>query len=119
MARKNKNRRPTKGDGWEFIPSAYRVAQEAAQKGVRRFQSEAPSAQKIIVREEKRNKGKIVTVARGFRLNAADLKKLAKTLKAHCASGGKVGDDEIEVQGRHRDKVLARLLDAGYQAQAK
>jgi translation initiation factor 1 len=111
--------RPTRGDGWEFIPSARRAAQEAAQRGVKRFQSDPPDAQKIVIREEKRNKGKIVTVARGFRLNAADLKKLAKTLKAHCASGGKVGDDEIEVQGRHRDKILASLLAAGYQAQAK
>jgi translation initiation factor 1 len=113
--RGNRGARPTKGDGWEFIP-----AQRAAMaEGVKRFKSDPPSEQKIAVRVEKRNKGKMVTVARGFRLIPADMKTLAKTLKTTCASGGKATEEAVEIQGRHLDKVLAALLELGYQAKAK
>lgn len=116
--RKSRNppgNRKLKGDGWEFIP-AQRAALAA---GVKRFKSDPPAEQKIVVRVEKRNKGKFVTVARGFRLIPDDLKALAKKLKTTCASGGKAAEEAVEIQGRHLEKMLAALLEAGYQAKAK
>ena len=47
--------------------------------------------------------------------NAA-LEALAKQLKAACGSGGTAKDGDIEIQGDHRDTVLAALLKQGYAA---
>jgi translation initiation factor 1 len=45
---------------------------------------------------------------------AADaLTALAKQLKANCGSGGTVKDGVIEIQGDHRDTVVAALQKQG------
>lgn len=74
-----------------------------------------PKDQDARVRREKR-KGKWVTVVSGLDASATDLKQLAKDLKAQCASGGSTTDDGVEVQGDHRDKVVAYLQSLGYPA---
>lgn len=76
-----------------------------------------PKDQDARVRREKR-RGKWVTVVTGLNPVATDLKQLAKTLKAKCASGGSVTDDGIEVQGDHRDTVVTYLQSLGYPAKA-
>lgn len=58
--------------------------------------------------------GKTVTVIRGLPLDAVALAALAKTLKAACGSGGTAKDGVIEIQGDHRDTVVARLAQAGH-----
>lgn len=100
----------TKGEGWELIPAGDGPAAEQARRS-----SAAPSGQSIRVREETRAQGKVVTVARGFRLTEADLKAVAKDLKAFCGAGGTVAGDAVEVQGRHARKVQERLASKGYQ----
>jgi translation initiation factor 1 len=42
-------------------------------------------------------------------MNEADLKTLAKKLKAQCGSGGTVKNGVIEVQGDHRDQIKQEL----------
>lgn len=74
-----------------------------------------PRDQDARVRREKR-RGKWVTVVTGLDANATDLKQLAKHLKAKCASGGSVTEDGVEVQGDHRDKIVAHLKSLGYPA---
>ena len=64
--------------------------------------------------ESKGRKGKGVTVVQGLPLNALALSALAKQLKAACGSGGTVKDSVIEVQGDHRDTVMAALQKQGY-----
>ena len=59
-------------------------------------------------------KGKGVTVVKGLALDASALSALAKQLKAACGSGGTVKDGAIEVQGDHRDTVMAALQKQGY-----
>ena len=76
-----------------------------------------PKDQEARVRREKR-RGKWVTVVAGLDPAATDLKQLAKTLKARCASGGSVTDDGVEVQGDHRDKIVEHLKALGYPAKA-
>jgi translation initiation factor 1 len=65
-------------------------------------------------RETKGRKGKGVTVVSGLPLGEAELGALAKRLKKRCGSGGTVKDGVIEVQGEHRDTILAELEKQGY-----
>ena len=77
----------------------------------------APSAGDGIVRvgrSTKGRKGKGVTVITGLALNASQLKQLAKTLKQKCGSGGTVKDGTIEIQGDHRDGIVAELKGLGF-----
>ncbi|MBN8823380.1 MULTISPECIES: translation initiation factor [unclassified Spirosoma] len=59
---------------------------------------------------------KVVTTVRGFIGSTADLSDLGKQLKTACGSGGSTKDDEILIQGDHRDKVLTWLTSKGYKA---
>ena len=58
--------------------------------------------------------GKGVTLIMGVPGEASEIAALAQTLKKLCASGGAVKDDVIEVQGDHRERVIARLTELGY-----
>lgn len=61
--------------------------------------------------DKKRRQGKTVTVAAGFQLAPADLQALEKTLKQLCGAGGTCKENEIEVQGEHRDKIMQKLAE--------
>lgn len=74
-----------------------------------------PKHQEARVRREKRN-GKWVTVVSGLDAQATDLPALAKQLRSKFAAGGSVRDDGVEVQGDHRDAVVALLKSMGYPA---
>ena len=67
-----------------------------------------------VSRETKGRAGKGVTLVTGIPLVAADLEKLATQLKKRCGTGGTVKDDTIEIQGEHRDTLLAELTKLGY-----
>jgi translation initiation factor 1 len=58
--------------------------------------------------------GKGVSVITGLPLLGAELEKLAKELKQRCGSGGTVRDGTIEIQGDHRDTLVAELTKLGY-----
>ncbi len=74
-----------------------------------------PQQQDIRVRlDRKKRRGKVVTVVGGFQLNPADLKALGKQLKQYCGAGGAIKDNEIEIQGEHRDKIVQKLASLGY-----
>ncbi len=60
-------------------------------------------------RETKGRKGKGVCLVTGLELTDPELKALAKKLKALCGTGGTVKDGVIEIQGDHRDTLLAAL----------
>ena len=66
-----------------------------------------------VFREKGGRRGKIVTVVRGL---DGDLAGVASDLKRHCGAGGAVKGDAVEIQGDHREKVVARLQAAGYRA---
>ncbi|HXS20107.1 MAG TPA: stress response translation initiation inhibitor YciH [Steroidobacteraceae bacterium] len=60
--------------------------------------------------------GKAVSVISGLPLAAADLEALASRLKRLCGAGGAVREGIIEIQGDHRDRLVAELRRLGYDA---
>jgi len=67
-----------------------------------------------ITRETKGRKGKGVTVITGLPLATSDLKPLAKKLKQKCGTGGAVKNRTIEIQGEHRETLMAELKKQGF-----
>lgn len=65
-------------------------------------------------RETKGRKGKGVTVVTGVPLSGAALDELGSRLKRLCGSGGTVKDGVIEIQGDHRDALVAELSKQGW-----
>ncbi len=69
----------------------------------------------VRVRRETRGRGgKTVTTVSGIPLAGPDLKDLAKDLKRLCGTGGAVKDGVIEIQGDHRDTLVAELEARSY-----
>ena len=69
-----------------------------------------------VSRETQGRGGKVVTLVRGLALDEAALAALAKSLRAACGAGGTVKDGVVEVQGEHRERVLAWLQAEGIAA---
>ena len=89
-----------------------------------KFEQEQPAEQNTVSPKEQRLKirletkhrgGKTVTLIEGFIGKEDDLEELSKKLKNFCGSGGSAKDNEIIIQGDHRDKVLQWLLKNGYE----
>jgi len=60
--------------------------------------------------------GKGVSVITGLPLTGEALEALATRLKKLCGAGGAVKAGTIEIQGDHRDRLVAELTKLGYEA---
>jgi len=67
-----------------------------------------------VSRETAGRKGKGVSVITGLPLTPNELETLAGELKRRCGSGGTVHEGRIEIQGDHRDALVAELTRRGY-----
>jgi translation initiation factor 1 len=76
----------------------------------------AAAARVRVGREVAGRGGKGVTVVSGLTLDALELDELAARLKKLCGAGGTVKDGRIEIQGDHRDRLVAELCRLGLQA---
>jgi translation initiation factor 1 len=65
-------------------------------------------------REVQGRNGKTVTSISGVPLAEAELRELASQLKRRCGTGGSAKDGVIEIQGDHRDALVAELESRGY-----
>ena len=76
-----------------------------------------PAAGRVRVgREVAGRGGKAVTVITGLPFDAAQLDELAGRLKRLCGAGGAVKDGVIEIQGDHRDRLVAEPCKLGLEA---
>ena len=74
-----------------------------------------PSEQTAELHLEKKGRGgKTVSIVRGLQLSTKDTKALSKKLKQACGSGGSIKNDDIEIQGDHREKMATLLQELGY-----
>ena len=72
-----------------------------------------------IVLDKKHRGGKIVSIITGFTMKETEIESMAKKLKSFCGSGGSAKDNEIIIQGDHREKILQWLLKNGYSKSRK
>lgn len=71
--------------------------------------------QKITVRlDRKARGGKSVTVMEGLQITQQKREELLKQLKTRLGTGGTVRDSSIELQGDHRDSLIAWLEKMGF-----
>jgi translation initiation factor 1 len=78
--------------------------------------AKAGPAKVRVAREVSGRGGKGVTVVTGLPLTGPALEELATRLKKICGAGGAVKDGNIEIQGEHRDRLVAELGKLGYDA---
>jgi translation initiation factor 1 len=67
-----------------------------------------------VILDKKQRAGKVVSIIKGFSMKQNDIEVLAKKLKAFCGSGGSAKDNEIMIQGDHREKIFQWLLKNGF-----
>jgi translation initiation factor 1 len=65
------------------------------------------------LRVENRGSGKQVTVVAGLPRNAEWLEALCRELKKACGAGGSAGEDSVEIQGDHRERLRELLAKKG------
>ncbi|MFL3013917.1 MAG: translation initiation factor [Candidatus Neomarinimicrobiota bacterium] len=61
---------------------------------------------------------RILTVVAGFQGNDKTLVKLSKMLKKLCGVGGSVKNNQILIQGKHREKIMNILIERGFKVKA-
>ena len=96
-----------------------RLVYSSARGRVRPAEPEAPRRPRgdgiVRVRRETQSRGgKTVTTIAGVPLADAALTALASELKRRCGTGGTAKDGVIEIQGDHRDALVAELEQRGY-----
>ncbi len=91
------------------IPRKEKTFEKVLQASVR------PAQQKVTVRLERKGRGgKSVTVIDGLRMSQRESKALLKQFKARLGTGGTVKENSLEIQGDHRDELMATLEKMGY-----
>jgi translation initiation factor 1 len=73
----------------------------------------APSTPVRVRLERQGRGGKVVTVVDGLAGHPDRIAEIGRTLKARCGAGGTVRARVVEVQGDHRDRVVAVLSELG------
>ncbi|MBR9681959.1 MAG: stress response translation initiation inhibitor YciH [Candidatus Altiarchaeota archaeon] len=78
------------------------------------WESLAKDTQTIKVFAERRRWGKYMTVISGLD-SSVDTRKLLKDLKRKLACGGTYKNNQIELQGDHRKRMVKTLVGLGFQ----
>ncbi len=94
----------------------YSTAADFSFSEEKRTEETSPANEQLlkIKLDKKHRGGKVVTLIDGFFMKEEDIEILAKQLKTFCGSGGSAKDNEIIIQGDHREKILQWLVKNGY-----
>lgn len=74
----------------------------------------AKERQKIKISVEDKRYGKHMTIIKGIDTTKIDVRTLLKKLKSKLACGGTYKNDQIELQGDHRERVKDLLIKEGF-----
>ncbi|NEP84858.1 MAG: translation initiation factor [Okeania sp. SIO3C4] len=108
------NMKSAKGDRVVYSEFGNNATSPATERAVPNL---PPNQQNLKVQASRKGrKGKTVTIISGFQSNQEILTTLLKQLKNQCGAGGTVKDNEIEIQGEHKQKLLEILTKLGYKA---
>ncbi len=105
-----------RSDAGRICPGCRRPLAQCACKDARGKPARAGTGAVRVARATQGRGGKVVSVITGVPLGEAELATLAAELKRRCGSGGTVRDGVIEIQGEHRDTLVAELMKRGYEA---
>jgi translation initiation factor 1 len=93
----------------KIIPKKGKPVEKVLQPGL------CPADQRVIVRLDRKTRGgKSVTVIEGLQIPHDEKEALLKQLKVKLGTGGTVQDTSLEIQGDHRDAIVAALEKMGY-----
>ena len=76
----------------------------------------AKESQRIKVSMIKKRYGKQMTIIKGIDARQIDIRDLIKKLKSSLACGGTYKNDEVELQGDHRQRARELLIKEGFPA---
>lgn len=77
----------------------------------------APANRRVRVRLERQGRGgKVVSVVENLPGHPERIDEIARTLKTRCGAGGTVAGRTVEIQGDHRDRIVATLQELGIAA---
>jgi len=105
-----------RSDVGRVCPGCRRALAQCVCKDLRGKPVRAPAGPVRVSRATQGRGGKVVSVITGLALGADELAALAAELKRRCGSGGTVRDGIIEIQGEHRDTLVAELVKRGHAA---
>jgi translation initiation factor 1 len=105
-----------RSDVGRICPGCQRPVARCACKDQRGQAARAPAGPVRVSRQTQGRGGKAITLITGLPLGDTELAALATELKRRCGSGGTVREGAIEVQGEHRDTLVAELIRRGYAA---
>jgi len=102
-----------RSDVGRVCPGCRRPIAQCACKDARGKPARPGNGMVRVARATQGRGGKAVSVITGLPLDEA---ALARELKQRCGSGGTVREGTIEIQGEHRDTLVAELLRRGFAA---
>ena len=108
--------RTIRSDAGRICPGCQRPVAQCACKDTRGKPARPGTGTVRVSRTTQGRGGKVVSVIAGLPLDSAALDALAAELKKRCGSGGTVRDGVIEIQGEHRDTLVAELNTRGFAA---
>ena len=76
-----------------------------------------PNQHNLKIQVSRKGKGgKTVSIISGFQVSEETLQSLTKQLKNQCGTGGTMRENEVEIQGDHRQQLQGILTKLGYKA---